>query len=131
MAFLLSIVTPKGLYLEDNVDSLNIKLSSGYRTFLTGHVPLIGAVDYAPMHFVKGDKRENFAVHGGAINVTKEKITLIVNGIENKKDIDVNRAKAAKDRAEKRLQSKDPDIDIKRAQVALLRAIARIKTCDE
>ena len=131
MAFALRIVTPQGLYLEDNVDSLTVKLSSGYRTFLTGHVPLIGAVDYAPMHFVKDNKTEFFAVHGGAINVEVDKITLIVNAIENKKDIDIERAKAAKDRAEKRLQSKDPNIDMKRAEVALLRSLARIKTYND
>ena len=131
MSFLLRIVSPRGLYLEDNVESLSIKLSSGYRTFLKGHVPLIGALDYAPMHFVKNGKTEVFAVHGGAINVEKDKITVIVNSIEHKKDIDIKRAHEAKDRAKKRLASKDPNVDIKRAQVALLRALTRIKTYND
>lgn len=128
MSFLLRIVTPRGLYLEDNVESLSIKLSSGYRTFLKGHIPLIGALEYAPMHFAKNDKVEYFAVHGGAINVEKDKITLIVNAIENKNEIDIKRAEEAKQRAETRLASHDPNIDIKRAQIALLRSLTRIKT---
>lgn len=126
--FLLEIVTPKGLYFSDNVESLSIKLTSGYRTFLKGHIPLIGALDYAPMHLIMNGKKIFYAVHGGAINVTKEKIIVITNAIERKEEIDISRAKNAKKRAEERLNSKDPNLDIKRARVALLRAIARIKT---
>ena len=74
MGFLLEIITPRGIYYSDEVESLTVKLSSGYRTFLKGHIPLIGSLAYAPMHFVKNGKVENYAVHGGAINVTKEKM---------------------------------------------------------
>lgn len=126
--FLLEIVTPKGLYFSDNVESLTIKLTSGYRTFLKGHIPLIGALDYAPMHIKENGKTIYYAVHGGAINVQKDKIVVICNSIEKKEDINIDRAKEAKKRAEERLASKDSDIDFKRAKAALLRAIARIKT---
>ena len=127
MGFLLEIITPRGIYLNDEVDSLTIKLGSGYRTFLKGHIPLIGSLAYAPMHLVKNGKLEEYAVHGGAINVTKEKISVVCNAIENKKDIDKDRALAAKERAEKRLKDKDPNIDIKRAQLALQRALIRLE----
>ena len=127
MGFSLEIVTPRGIYLTEEVESLTIKLSSGYRTILKGHTPLIGSLAYAPMRYVKNGKLEEFAVHGGAINVTKEKITLVCNAIENKKEIDVARAKAAKERAEKRIKDKDPNIDLKRAQLALQRALVRLE----
>ena len=127
MGFLLEIITPRGIYYSDEVESLTVKLSSGYRTFLKGHIPLIGSLAYAPMHFVKNGKVENYAVHGGAINVTKEKMTLICNAIEHQKEIDEKRALAAKERAEKRLHDKDPNIDIKRAQLALQRALIRLE----
>ena len=127
MGFSLQIITPRGIYLTDEVDSLTVKLGSGYRTFLKGHIPLIGSLAYAPMHLVKNGKLEEYAVHGGAINVTKEKISVVCNAIENKKDIDKDRALAAKERAEKRLKDKDPNIDIKRAQLALQRALIRLE----
>jgi len=127
MGFLLQIITPKGVYFNQEVDSLTVKLSSGYRTLLKGHAPLIGSLAYAPMHFVKNGKLEEFAVHGGAINVTKEKVSLVCNAIESKKEIDKARAKAAKERAEKRLKDKDPNIDIKRAQLSLQRALVRLE----
>lgn len=127
MGFSLEIITPRGIYFNEKVDSLTIKMTTGYRTFLTGHMPLIGSLDYAPMHLIKDGKLENFAVHGGAINVTKEKICVICGAIENARDIDESRALAAKERAEKRLREKDPDTDLKRAQLALQRSLIRLE----
>ena len=127
MGFLLEIITPKGIYFNQEVDSLTVKLSSGYRTLLKGHAPLIGSLDYALMHFVKDGKVEEFALHGGAINVTKDKVSLVCNAIESKKEIDKDRALAAKERAEKRLKEKGSDIDLKRAQLALQRALVRLE----
>ena len=131
MGFSLEIITPKGIYFSDEVDSLTIKMTSGYRTFLAGHMPLIGSLDYAPMHLVKSGKLENFAVHGGAINVIKEKVTVICNAIESADEIDKERALAAKERAEKRLKEKDPNIDLKRAQLALQRSLIRLEVLDK
>ena len=106
-------------------------MTTGYRTFLAGHMPLIGSLDYAPMHLVKNGKLENYAVHGGAINVTKEKVIVICNAIESADEIDKNRALAAKERAEKRLKEKDPNIDLKRAQLALQRSLIRLMVLEK
>lgn len=126
--FKLEIITPKGVYLETEVESLTIKLTSGYRTILKGHAPLIGAIGYDEMHTVKGNVTNRYAVHGGVLNVTLDKVVLLVNGIENEKDIDLARAEAARDRAKERLESKDPSLDVKRATLALNKALARINT---
>lgn len=128
MSFHLVIISPRGIYFDNEVESLTLKLTSGYRTILSGHAPLIGSLAYAPMHIIKDNKTTYYSLNGGAINVSKEKVTLIVNSIESKDEIDIKRAKEAKERAEERLSSKDPNIDIKRAQAALYRAISRIKT---
>ena len=130
MTFTLAVISPKGVYFEKEVESLTIKLTSGYRTILAKHTPLIGALAYAPMHIVDNGKTRYYAVHGGAISIKENKVTLIVNAIEAKEDIDISRAKEAKSRAEKRLAEKEKDInlDVKRAELALARAIARIKT---
>ena len=127
MGFSLQIVTPRGIYFDKEVDSLTIKLSSGYRTILKGHTPLIGSLAYAPMHLVKDGKTEEFAVHGGAINITKEKVSVVCNAIERKSEIDLARAKKAKERAEKRLHDKDVNVDVKRAELALKRALIRVE----
>ena len=132
MSFKLAVISPKGIYFEKEVESLTVKLTSGYRTILSHHADLIGALAYAPMHIVENGKTKYFAIHGGAISIKDNKVSLIVNAVEAKEDIDVDRARAAKGRAEERLNKKeDVNIDVKRAELALRRALTRIKTYDE
>ena len=124
MSFKLAVISPKGIYFEKEVESLTVKLTSGYRTILSHHADLIGALAYAPMHIIENGKTKYYAIHGGAISIKDNKVSLIVNAVEAKEDIDVSRAKA-------RLDKKDVNTDVKRAELALLRAIARIKTSEE
>lgn len=131
MSFKLAIISPRGIYFEKEVESLTVKLTSGYRTILSKHAPLIGALAYAPMHLVEKGKTYYYALHGGAISIKDNKVTLIVNAVEAKEDINIERAKAAKARAEERLTSKDINIDVKRAELALRRALTRINTFEE
>ena len=128
MSFKLSIVTPKGLYEELDVDSLTIKLKTGYRTFLSGHAPLIGAIDIGTMHIVKNGKTIYYAIHGGAINVENDKTVILTNAIEKSNEIDIKRANKSLERAKNRLDEKDINLDVKRAELAIKRAMVRLET---
>ena len=55
----------------------------------------------------------------------EDETLLLVNAIEYKEDIDLERAKKAEERARRRLESKSADVDIKRAKLALTRALVR------
>lgn len=127
--FKLTIITPNGIYLDKDVTSLTLKLLSGYRTILTGHTPLIGALDYAPMYTMTNSDKDIYSLSGGAINIKDDgSVVIITNAIESQKDIDIARAESAKKRAESRLNGPRDDVDIERAMLALKRSIARIKT---
>lgn len=126
--FKLRIITPKGLYFESEISSLTIKMSTGYRTILSGHEPLVGSLDYAPMHIIKNNKTYYYAISGGIINVKKNEVVIVSSSVERSKDIDINRAIASKERAEQRLKEKNDSIDVKRAELSLLRALSRIDT---
>lgn len=127
MSFKLNIVTPKGLYKSLDVDSLTIELTSGYRTILTGHAPLIGSLSIGEMHVVKDNVTSYFAISGGAINVKKDEVIILTNSIEQSNEIDVERATKALQRATNRINNKDINLDVKRAELALKRAANRIK----
>lgn len=86
MLFQVEIVTPKGLFKKLDVDSLNIKLTSGFRTILAGHTDLIGAIEIAPMHVTIGDKTLYFSLHGGVLEIKKGKVLIIANSIEALKE---------------------------------------------
>jgi F-type H+-transporting ATPase subunit epsilon len=75
----------------------------------------------------KAGGEEKIAVHGGFMEVRKDKVVILAEAAELGADIDVVRARQAKERAEARLAAKREDIDFKRAQLALQRALARLE----
>jgi len=95
----------------------------GHTTFLTNI--RIGMIRYKDQG---GNERIVF-VNGGFAEVMLNTVTVLAESAERRKDIDVERAKAAMKRAEERLAdaTKREDIDSRRAQVALQRAITRMK----
>ena len=76
-------------------------------------------------------REESLAISKGFVETHKDKITVIVQTAELDKDIDVERAKRAKQRAEERLQKKEDSLDVRRAQLALARALARLKVAEK
>jgi len=73
----------------------------------------------------EGDKVA--ALHAGFAEILPEQVTILAEIIEWPEEIDVERAEAAKERAEERLRSRTPETDLARAETALQRAVARIQ----
>lgn len=122
--FPLKIVTPKGIYLEKDVDILNIRTTNGQIGILAHHLPLASAIEISEMDYVANGERFIYAIAGGFVYVGNDETTIIANSIESQEEIDLARANQAKQRAEKRLSSGDGDI--LRAEIALKKAINRI-----
>ena len=76
---------------------------------------------------VKDGKPQIFTIMGGIFQLKDNEAMILTQVAENAEEIDVERAKEAKQRALERLKEKDTDIDVQRAEIALARAIARIK----
>ena len=128
--FLLQIYTPYGKYLDRYVDELVIQTEEYVLGILPNHAPLIAKVKTSKMEIVQNGERKCYANGEGLINVTKEKVVLIVESIESKNEIDIDRARAAKKRAEERLR--EPlNIDVERATKALIRANNRIEIYED
>lgn len=120
------IVTPSGLYRETECSILNVKTIDGERGLLSNHMPLVTMLEIGKMNFVTDKGREEFAVAGGMLYFHDNLATLLVDAIESKEDIDLERALSSKKRAEERLAKKDVNTDIRRAELSLKRAINRI-----
>ena len=65
---------------------------------------------------------------GGIFQFKNDEATILTDTAEDGSNIDITRAKAAKERAEARLAEKNANVDVKRAEAALARALARLKT---
>jgi len=124
--FTLKIIHPKGVYFEGPVEIANVRTTEGQMGLLANMLPFASVLDIAEMNFVQKGERQFYFVSGGFVYVKKDEVTIITDAIESVEEIDLNRAKRAKERAEKRLASKNADIDVMRAELALKRAITRI-----
>ena len=123
--FLLQIYTPYGKYFDHFVDELIVKTEEYVLGILPEHAPLIAKVKTSKMEIISNGERKVFANGEGLLNVKENGVVLILESIERKDQIDIDRAKEAKKRAEERL--KEPlNIDVERATRALIRANNRI-----
>ncbi|WP_027408017.1 F0F1 ATP synthase subunit epsilon [Anoxybacteroides tepidamans] len=126
-----SVVTPDGPVYEADVEMVSTKAKSGELGILPGHIPLVAPLEIGSVRLKKDGKTEFVAVSGGFLEVRPDKVTVLAQAAERAEDIDVVRAKAAKERAEKRLQAKQDNIDFKRAELALRRAINRLEIAEK
>lgn len=126
--FHLVVYTPYGKYFDGNATFLEVHSEKYNLGILPGHASLVSTVDICKMIIRTEQDTFIYACGGGAINITKEKVTLLLDAIERVDEIDLERAKEAKLRAEKRLEEayKNDTIDVNRAKIALLKALNRI-----
>ena len=123
--FLLEIYTPYGKYLDAFVEEIVVTTEEYVLGILANHSPLVAKVRTGKLEIIRDGEKAVYAITEGLINVKKDGVTILVNSIERKDEIDIDRAKEAKRRAEERL--KEPlNIDVERAQRALIRANNRI-----
>lgn len=94
---------------------------------LPNHAAFISELTIGEVKIEIGEKTEYYAISGGFLEVLNNRVLLLLESAEAAEEIDVQRAEQARQRAEKRLQSRDPSIDIARAQAALARALNRLK----
>jgi len=126
--FLLEIVTPERLVFSEQVDRLKATGIDGELGILAGHIPMVTPLKVAPLAFQAGKQRTTYAIQGGFLEVRADKVVVLADSAEKASDIDVDRARAAKERAERRLNNRSQDhTDFRRAELALQRAMNRIK----
>jgi len=131
---LLEIVTPDRIVVSEEVDIVTAPGVEGEFGVLANHAPMIAAVKIGPLHYKAGDKEEWVAISGGFCEVSKNKITFLVETAERSHEIDVERALKAKERAEKRIQAylaRAEKIDYTRARAALQRALTRLLVAEK
>ncbi|MCD7034660.1 F0F1 ATP synthase subunit epsilon [Metabacillus sp. GX 13764] len=121
-----NVVTPDGPVYEAQVEMVSVKAKSGELGVLPGHVPMVAPLEIGAVRLKKDGATELVAVSGGFIEVRPDNVTILAQAAEASEEIDLERARAAKDRAERRLNETSDKVDFHRAQVALRKAINRI-----
>src|SRR2546426_106201 len=125
----LEIVSPDRLLLSEEVDEVTIPGSEGYLGILPGHLPLLTMIGIGVLSYHRGGQKFSFAISRGFAEVLPDRVIIMADSIERPEEIDLQRAREAKERAEKRLHSKDP-LDVERAMASLMRAVSRIQVAE-
>ena len=121
----LDIVTPAGVLFSEMVSLVQYKGPLGYTTILKDHTPMMTIMDFSAIRYIKDDEEHYLSVGQSYLEVEKNVVIIITNTMERAEDIDVERAKAAEQRARDRLEGRVPDKKPLSSQRALRHALVR------
>lgn len=122
----IKIITPLGLYMEGDVEAIHVKTVEGETTLLPNHIPLVAMLETCKLQLREKGTYKDYALAGGMLHLLDNNANILTDAIEGREEIDLERAKQAKERAERRLQKVDSTTNVRRAEVALTKAINRI-----
>ncbi|MGM0414705.1 MAG: F0F1 ATP synthase subunit epsilon [Bacillota bacterium] len=122
----LDITTPRRVVYSNEIDMLIARAIDGNIGIMPGHTPLVTALENSVVRIKNNDEEIPIPISDGFLEVKPDKINLIVRTAELPEEIDLQRAKKAKERAERRLREEESKLDQARAEAALDRAISRI-----
>ena len=127
-SFQLEIIAPARVVYDGEASSVSAPGTLGGFQVLFNHAPLLSSLDAGPLK-VKSTAGVDtvYATGGGYLEVRDNRVVVLVESAELPGEIDVERARAARARAEGRLKSHDPSLDMVRAELALARALNRLR----
>ncbi len=138
----LKVVTPEGIIWEGRVDEAVFPGQEGRFGVLPGHEPYMAELEPGELKLKWDDEVQLLNVTGGYARIADNEISVLTQGAEKAEDIDEERARAAYDRAEKRLEEarqlqqeegldeSEIEIDVDHSYWCLERAKARLKVVE-
>ncbi len=127
---LLEVVTPEKTVLSEMVDIVVAPGEEGEFGVLPNHIPFLTKLKVGELRFRVGNNTRFVAIMGGFAEVLPDHVTVLATAAEEATQIDVIRAKAARERAERRLKEAKDRFEFARAQAALQRAMARLRIAE-
>jgi F-type H+-transporting ATPase subunit epsilon len=126
------IITPERVVVSDEAEMVEAKGSLGEFGIMPGHIRYLTSIEIGEIRYTKDGNTRYLATSGGFAEVFDDKVTLLVDTAEFAEEIDVDRAKRAKDRAGTNLKDvSGEEEDYRRYELALMRAIARIGVAEK
>lgn len=127
-AFELEIITPSKVVFKESATSLSAPGVQGNFQILFGHAPFLSALGVGEIKVKDNTGNDaHFATGSGFVEVNSNHVVVLADSVERSTEIDIERAKASKARAEERLQTRDQEVDMARARSSLSRASNRLR----
>ena len=119
--FRLEIIAPDRIFYSNDIYMVEYNTVEGEVGIYADHIPMTQIIAPGRLIITERNEEKQAALLSGFVE-----ITILAEAVEWPQNIDVNRAKEAKTRAERRLSSEQGGVDIGRAELALKRAITRL-----
>ncbi len=129
---LLEVVTPEKYVVSEEAKIVMAPGTLGEFGVLSGHTPFLTSLKIGRLHYRDSSDREReLFVSGGFAEALPNKVTVLAESAERRREIDIERAKAALERAQNRLeQEKSENVNYERARSAMYRAMERIQIAE-
>ena len=122
----LDVVTPTRRVFSQDVDEVVFPGSQGYLGVRPGHTPLLAGLGVGVISWTRSGRSEQMSVALGYAEVLPNQVSILAETAELSREVDADRARQSKERAEKRLSRLESGTDLDRAQASLARAEARL-----
>ncbi len=123
----LEIVTPERLVLSETVDEVVLPSVEGYMGVRPGHAPLLAELDVGEISYRTGAGERHLVVSGGFAEVLEGGVSILAETAELAEEIDVERARRSRERAETLLKSGLSGQELLQAELRLRKATGRIR----
>lgn len=127
----LEIVTAEGTVFADDVNEVVAWGIEGQLGILPHHASLMTMLQPGDLLIRKDNEEHYLAISGGFLEVRPDKVIILADACERAEEIDIERAEAARRRADEILKTRPPDVDTVAAEAALRRSLARIKAAEK
>lgn len=127
----LDIVTAERIVYSEEVDEVIAPGVEGQLGILPHHAPLMTILQSGELVVKRGNDEDIMAISGGFLEVRPDRVIVLADSAERAEEIDMERAEAARKRAEQRMAEKPPDLDTARVEASLRRAIARLAVAEK
>lgn len=127
----LKIVTPDKVFFDGETEQIIARTTVGDVGILANHTSYVANLPTGKLKIKIDGKFKDAAVSGGVLKVSKELTTILAVAVEWADEIDVDRAEAAKQRADEVLKSKESGREFDNAQLELKRALNRLSVASK
>lgn len=131
MKLQLEVITPTKVVLSEEVDEITINTATGEISILPNHIGLLTKLVPGEMVIRTGSKTQSFAVTGGFLEISNNKISILADYAVRAADIEIAKVKEAKEQAEKVMKNKEENKEFVMAEAELRKALLQLKVAEK
>lgn len=129
-SFRLEIISPDRIFYTNDVTMVEYNTVDGEVGVYAEHIPMTQIIAPGRLTITEENGQKTAALLSGFVEITPEKVTILAEAVEWPQNIDVARARRARQRAQQILEQETDERETALAEAALARALVRLDTAE-